>query len=233
MRTRTYRQNVSEPSQIAEYRVENDPAIEAHALVGARPHSAQGPENVAWGRLHSFESAAPQCSTQGNVRKRLGSLLYCTLARFHREALPDEFDSPAADIVVVGAFEWNQVWVQELLSSLRQGGYRYRGRIGMAGPQVPYARKRTLKNLYRGADYSARGYAEDAIAALACAHEPTLARSPSTPSALWPAEDRSSLGPALLNFKGNNASKTFSPQRKTRGASEFDLQVGSLLVSPL
>ena len=44
-----------------------------------------------------------------------------------------------------------EVWVQELLLSLRQGGYR--GRIGMAGPQVPYASKRTLKNLYPGADY--------------------------------------------------------------------------------
>jgi len=98
---KTYRN----PVRLKGIAVENDPAIEAHALVGARPHSAQGPENVAWGRLHSFESAAPQCSTQGNVRKRLGSLLYCTLACILREALPDEFDSPAADIVVVGAFE--------------------------------------------------------------------------------------------------------------------------------
>ena len=123
--------------------------------------------------------------------------------------------------------------MQELLSSPRQGGYQGSpGRIGMAGPQVPYASKQTMKNLYRGADYSARGYAEDAIAALACAPEPTLARSPSAPSALWPAEDRASLGPALLNFKGNDASKTSSPQSKTRGASEFDVQVGSLLVSP-
>lgn len=123
-----------------------------------------------------------------------------TLAPVLREAMSVEFNSPNAD-TVVGAFVWNEVYMQELLSALRQNGYR--GRIGVAGPQVSYAGKGTLERLYPGADYFVRGYAEDAIVALASARGPGTSSAWSAPSPPFASRRENDPPRPAYQFEGN------------------------------
>lgn len=67
--------------------------------------------------------------------------------------------------VIVGAFVWNEPYVQAYMEHLKRGGFR--GRIGVAGAQVSYASAGTLEALYPHADFFIRGFAEDAVVDLA------------------------------------------------------------------
>jgi radical SAM superfamily enzyme YgiQ (UPF0313 family) len=71
--------------------------------------------------------------------------------------------SGAADIAV-GAYVWNERYVQDIISKLRQ--YKFMGNIIVGGPQVSYVKDNdTLEAIY-DADVFIRGTAEDALANL-------------------------------------------------------------------
>lgn len=63
----------------------------------------------------------------------------------------------------IGAYVWNESYVQRLLPALRAAGYR--GRIILGGPQVSYQRA-GLEAIYPDADVFVRGYGEQALVAL-------------------------------------------------------------------
>jgi radical SAM superfamily enzyme YgiQ (UPF0313 family) len=71
---------------------------------------------------------------------------------------PEEMD------VAIGTYVWGEELVRELLTRLRQRGFR--GRIIMGGPQISYAGP-GLDALYPEADAFVRGYGEEALAHLA------------------------------------------------------------------
>jgi radical SAM superfamily enzyme YgiQ (UPF0313 family) len=60
----------------------------------------------------------------------------------------------------IGAYVWNETYVQRLLPTLRAAGYR--GRIILGGPQISY-QPDGLERLYPDADVFVRGYGEQAL----------------------------------------------------------------------
>lgn len=75
-----------------------------------------------------------------------------------QDALERIISSDASDICV-GAFVWNEPYVQEILQ--RVGGHQ---RVVLGGPQISYAERGKLESYYPRADVFIRGYAEDALA---------------------------------------------------------------------
>ena len=67
-----------------------------------------------------------------------------------------------------GAFVWNEAYILEVISRLRQS--QFPGRIILGGPQISYTKK-NLESYYPGADIFVRGYAEQALAELYQAKE--------------------------------------------------------------
>lgn len=62
----------------------------------------------------------------------------------------------------LGAFVWNEPYVQAITRKLKHSGYK--GRIGIAGPQVSYTDASfNLEAAYPAADLFVRGYAEEAV----------------------------------------------------------------------
>ncbi len=79
---------------------------------------------------------------------------------------------PAADVdIAVGAYVWAEERLKAILPLLRRRGFR--GRIILGGPQISYSGA-GIEDLYPQADVFVRGYAEDALAA--------VARTPGRPS---------------------------------------------------
>ena len=66
---------------------------------------------------------------------------------------------PDADLGI-GAYVWNESYVQRLLPALRAAGYR--GRIILGGPQISY-QPDGLERIYPHADVFVRGYGEQAL----------------------------------------------------------------------
>lgn len=69
----------------------------------------------------------------------------------------------------IGAYVWNESYVQRLLPALRAAGYR--GRIILGGPQISYQRT-GLEEIYPDADVFVRGYGEQALVELLAADTP-------------------------------------------------------------
>lgn len=69
----------------------------------------------------------------------------------------------------IGAYVWNEPYVQRLLPALRAAGYR--GRIILGGPQISYQRE-GLQALYPDADVFVRGYGEQALVELLACDAP-------------------------------------------------------------
>ncbi len=65
--------------------------------------------------------------------------------------------------VALGAFVWNEPYLQEILKKIRSQSFP--GKIILGGPQVSYV-KRGLEKYYPTADIFIRGYAEEALAQL-------------------------------------------------------------------
>lgn len=65
-----------------------------------------------------------------------------------------------ADDLGIGAYIWNESYIQRLLPALRAAGYR--GRIILGGPQISY-QPNGLERLYPDADVFVRGYGEQAL----------------------------------------------------------------------
>ena len=66
----------------------------------------------------------------------------------------------------LGAFVWNEPYIQKITRDLKNRGYK--GRIGIAGPQVSYTDASFgLEQAYPAADLFIRGYAENAVVGLA------------------------------------------------------------------
>ncbi len=66
------------------------------------------------------------------------------------------------DLIAIGVFIWNEIFVQRLLMSLRKK-FNYKNKILLGGPQITYARVSTLEHYYPTVDYFIRGYAEDTL----------------------------------------------------------------------
>lgn len=66
----------------------------------------------------------------------------------------------APDDLGIGAYVWNESYLQRLLPALRRAGYR--GRIILGGPQISY-QPDGLERLYPAADAFVRGYGEQAL----------------------------------------------------------------------
>ena len=75
--------------------------------------------------------------------------------------------SPTTD-VALGAFVWNEKYLQEILNNLKEQNFP--GRIILGGPQVSYVKK-GIENYYPQADIFIRGYAEEALADLMLSRE--------------------------------------------------------------
>lgn len=86
------------------------------------------------------------------------------LARKILDTIWKSYNHPRYDLMF-GGFVWNEPFIKMILKELR--GYRYRGRIVMAGPQVSYVERGQLEKYYPEADVFIRGYAELAVADLA------------------------------------------------------------------
>lgn len=71
----------------------------------------------------------------------------------------------------IGAYIWNESYVQRLLPALRAAGYR--GRIILGGPQISY-QGRDLEHLYPDADAFVRGYGEQALVELLACDVPRV-----------------------------------------------------------
>ena len=69
----------------------------------------------------------------------------------------------------IGAYIWNESYVQRLLPALRSAGYR--GRIILGGPQISY-QSHDLERLYPEADAFVRGYGEQALVELLACNVP-------------------------------------------------------------
>lgn len=65
--------------------------------------------------------------------------------------------------VALGAFVWNEHYIQKIIKSLKIN--RYPGRIILGGPQISYV-KSNIEKYYPDADIFIRGYAEDALTQL-------------------------------------------------------------------
>ncbi|MDP2194051.1 MAG: radical SAM protein, partial [Alphaproteobacteria bacterium] len=70
--------------------------------------------------------------------------------------------SPLTD-VALGAFVWNEKYIQIILSKLKKE--KFPGRIILGGPQISYV-KHNIETYYPQADIFIRGYAEEALALL-------------------------------------------------------------------
>jgi radical SAM superfamily enzyme YgiQ (UPF0313 family) len=69
----------------------------------------------------------------------------------------------------VGAYVWNESYLQRLLPALRAAGYR--GRIILGGPQISYQRT-ALESIYPDADIFVRGYGEQVLVELLACDKP-------------------------------------------------------------
>lgn len=82
------------------------------------------------------------------------------------EQIANEIVSSDPHLIAFGAFVWNEVHIQKLISILRQEKFNYKGRILIGGPQISYALPGTLEKLYPNVDFFIRGYGENAFADL-------------------------------------------------------------------
>ena len=78
------------------------------------------------------------------------------------------FPSEAVD-VAFGAFVWGEPFLQEIMTSIRQAGFK--GRIILGGPQISYTDS-GLEQLYPQADVFIRGSAEEALSEATVVHSP-------------------------------------------------------------
>lgn len=69
----------------------------------------------------------------------------------------------------IGAYVWNESYLQRLLPALRAAGYR--GRIILGGPQISYQRT-ALESIYPDADIFVRGYGEQVLVELLACDKP-------------------------------------------------------------
>lgn len=70
--------------------------------------------------------------------------------------------------IAIGAYIWNEPYIQSLLQFIRHS--RFPGRIILGGPQVSYV-KHGIENYYPQADIFIRGYGEQALVDLMSSHD--------------------------------------------------------------
>eukprot|EP01031_Cornospumella_fuschlensis_P027199 gene27199-32864_t len=69
-------------------------------------------------------------------------------------------DNTPETILAFGVYIWNEQYIQEILTKLRDSNYL--GQVVLGGPQISYT-KANLESFYPQADVFIRGYAEQAL----------------------------------------------------------------------